>query len=97
MHAVIKFINIKSEIRISLEFNSLTNFISVSRTVERVVLGKTKHSHVFGETAFNARKGGGKSEWSISFSSHKSCEHIIVGDWLVLERYMNRIRQYSRI
>ena len=30
----------KSEIRISLEFNSLTNFISVSRTVERVVLEK---------------------------------------------------------
>ena len=32
----------KSEIRISLEFNSRTNFISVSNTVERIVLGKNK-------------------------------------------------------
>ena len=47
MHAVIKFINIKREIRISLEFNSLTNFVSVSRTVERVELVKTQNTRTF--------------------------------------------------
>ena len=71
MHAVIKFINIKSEIRISLEFNSLTNFVSVSRTVERVELVKTQNTRTF-SAKLHLMHGKAAERVNGAFRSHRT-------------------------